>query len=150
MKKVLILLQLLLASVSFMVIVVISGASAGTWALASSAPVMLLSAVSLAFKVSLLQTLLVPAMLFYGLGALFFLEWSLRHSFAHLSGAVLTAGAAYILLARLVKLKIISTVVRVLLGALILASFLFIRSRLAVWPEMQRIAELENKVFCSR
>ncbi len=150
MRKLLTVLLILPALLSFYMLVLRQEGSLVLWLLISNGPVMAAAAVLLFFRSSLILTVLTPTMLFYSLGAFMVYEPSSEHVFAYFSAGVMGLAAVYVLFRQMKKLRILRTAVRLAAGALLLGALLIARGYLAAREDVRGIAGLESRLFFDR
>ena len=146
-RKPIALLNILIAAVSFYLIAVRSDWGFVYWLLSSTAPFMILTAVAVFFKIRILQGLLLPALLFFSIGALAAYEFTWGTFFAILGALVMLAAAIYIIVRNISKLVIVRLLIRFLIGTVLLGSFLFLRERIIPEPELREITAAEINIF---
>lgn len=146
-RKILALLNFLFAALSFYVVAIRLEWGTLYWILSSTGPFLFFAAIAVFFKIRSLQALLLPALLFFGLGALVSYKFSMETLFALMSATLMIVSAGYIIARHLMKLVVIRLVLRFLMGTLLLVSFLLIRERLIPEPELREVTTAEINIF---
>jgi len=146
-KKIIIFLSLLIAFVSYYIVVYKHGISIQSWALVSVSPFLILLAVSLFARLKMLQAVLVPFLVFYGLGSVLNIPWIPKFYFAHFTGLVMLASAVYIIFTQLLRLRLVRIVVGITAGIIIFFLFKYYQQSHVREIDLKRIPKLEKRLL---
>lgn len=146
-KKVLISLSIVLGILSGYVLIGKCGVSTRNWILLSFAPYMLIAGLSLLIKSNLLQSVVVPFLLFYGAGLILNTKWILENIYSHISGVFMLVMAVYIILTKMIKLKFIRTVLGMVVGVILFAAIKYYRVNYISKKDLKSVPILENRLL---
>ncbi|GEM_PF-3437951 len=147
MKRIIIGLSLIVSLISFYVVVVVHGMNFGKWMLTSFSPYMFIGAVALFLKRKMVQCFVLPFLIYYGMYMIFGVGWSLDYSFAYISAIVMLALAAYVILAQILKFRIIRFIIGLLVGVVLFIGVYIARNELTTRQEREEISEIEYGIL---
>jgi hypothetical protein len=104
-KKILALLAVIVAGISFYVICVQYNTPVTTWLLISHTVYMVIAAVAIIMKNRLLQAVTAPALIFYGGTIAITLPPPYKYAYAYISAAIMLVMAVYIIFGLIFKMK---------------------------------------------
>lgn len=146
-KKILALLAVIMAGVSFYVICVQYNTPVITWLLTSYTIYMVLAAAAIIVKNRFLQAVTAPALIFYGGKLAITLPPPYKYAYAYISAAIMLTMAVYIILGLVLKLKFIKLVLGLLTGIILLLAVTYTGSNMAGDEERRITAYREDTLF---
>ena len=146
-KKILITLAVIMSALSFYIIVVKYEMSIKSWLWLSVSPYLLLASLALVIKSGFLQSVLLPYLLFYGVGIIINIERVPLYAFAHILAVLMIVFAVYILFTQLVRLRFIRMIAGILIGVAIFFIVNYIQRNYVNLSDLRKIPRLEKQLL---
>ncbi|MGM0568285.1 MAG: hypothetical protein ACQESB_03595 [Elusimicrobiota bacterium] len=116
-------LGIIFGGLSFVILVGIYGFEFKTWLLGSYAPLILIASVFIYLKMGRLQSVILPFLLLYAFESVAGVPFESKYLFGWIYFFIMLAMAFYIVITRILKIKILSTLAAIVIGLMILIAF---------------------------
>ncbi len=146
-KKILSTISIILAGISFYILVGRNGVSMKTWLALSLGPYMILGALALRFRFGIIQVIIIPFFLFYGIGAIFNIPWQIQYTYAHVSSILMLVIAGYFIVRHVIKLKIMRIILGIVVGSIFLLALKYYQRNYIGSGELKNIPHMENRLL---
>ncbi len=146
-RKVLITVAIIMSLISFYVLVGKTGVPIKVWLFVSLGPYMLIAALAMKFKSSLLQTILIPFLLFYGIGTVLNLPWKAQYAYAHISAILMLIMVVYFVVRHIIRLKFIKIALGIFIGVILFFALKYYQKNYISSKDLKKIPSLENRLL---
>lgn len=146
-RKILITLSVILSAISFYILVGKYGVMWKVWLFVSLGPYLLIAALAMLLKSSLLQTILIPFLLFYGIGSILNIPREAQYAYAHVSAVIMLATVIYIFVRHIIRLKFIKIILGIVIGVILFFVLKYYQKNYISRDDLKKIPYLENRIL---
>ncbi|MBN2407664.1 MAG: hypothetical protein JXJ19_08195 [Elusimicrobia bacterium] len=147
MKKILTALCLIMAAISFYIMVGRNGTDIKLWLTVSFAPFMVISAVAIMLNNGFLQMIILPFLLVYGFGSVFNVPWAAEYAYAHICGILVLTVSAYSVFRHMIRLRFVKIAVGIAVGCVLFISSKYYQRNYLSAVKIKKITDIEKSLL---